>query len=415
MCYPKPGPRCTQHARQRLKKAQREHVSAQAVMSEAATEHRVAQRFGGDTLKAGSALDNARGAEFDKGAAVHEAQRQFDATKGGIAELERQFEGSPGDVRLLSRLDSAKRQFEDAKQAYAHVQSLAQRMGDAKRMGIVDRGPLPAELRQPQMSRDAVSSGMKDLRDRLAGPDAEPEAAADYYGDVAAKRASALAFGFSGSRRWSANNRMTLAVQERAAGETHDGFYASGGQWKEMGREVRPDAKPLTVWTTVRSGSGGSSRELAGVDAAQGSGQRVTVVASLRAQGRYRRADAMEQQSGRRTHRECRVYDLSHTQAVGLDAGAPRPAVTQDAFEASVARHTAGMPQSQAGLTRYLAARGLRYDAPGSRAAAISAVSPQSTGAAALQGTRARMSALEGRVSPAMRSAESVMADFFGR
>lgn len=75
MCYPKPGPRCSKHAKDHLRKAVKAY-------------------------KKNPSLDAREN--------LQEARDQFDATPEGIAELEKQIEKTPGDERLSERLEAGK-------------------------------------------------------------------------------------------------------------------------------------------------------------------------------------------------------------------------------------------------------------------------------------------------------------------
>lgn len=96
-----------------------------------------------------------------------------------------------------------------------------------------------------RLSRDEVTQAHEELRRALVG--GSSDAALDYASTLA--RFAANERRVHGTfKRWSSNNLLLLEAQRRRRNLRHVGLYAGTRQWEKMGRAVRPDAVPMTIW-----------------------------------------------------------------------------------------------------------------------------------------------------------------------
>ena len=236
MCLKRPGPRCSQHAAQRLARARAAHAAARRTLADL--------QAGGSADAA--ALQTAERRVFDTGMTVHEANRDFDATRGGIEALRQRVDA--GEEALRPRLDAAVQRYTDQMDAWKQSQRPAVQAPRAHPQ--TSPQPVRGAAVSPPACSSATSRAVADLRRDLA--DHRSDAAARHYLAAARRYADGLKSGMPASQQWSGDARLMLAAQERIRGERHDGWYATAEQWHDAGRQVAPDVEPLTVWVPVR-------------------------------------------------------------------------------------------------------------------------------------------------------------------
>ena len=164
MCQPLPGPRCSQHAREKF-------VAADGRLT-ALRGQRAAALAVGDDAEAASVEARL----FDAGMDVEEARREYDATPDGLTDLRGRLERAVSNTdraELDRRLQGGEDRYEQAREALAQVE-LRRRVLQAHRALVTDRRLRPDDGSDPnERFKDLARQATADPN--LAAPDGTVE------------------------------------------------------------------------------------------------------------------------------------------------------------------------------------------------------------------------------------------------